>query len=106
MLSALLIAACAHESAAEPVNPFARPFLDTPAGPAATELAASGRPELRGVIVAGAGSVANLSGTLLALGEAASGYQLESVSEYSATFLHDGEPITLYLKDEQPEVLE
>ena len=89
---------------AEPVNPFAHPVLDAPpAQEGVTELVASGRPQLRGVIVAGPESIANLSGTLLALGEEAAGYRLESVTDYSATFLHDGEAITLYLEDAQPE---
>lgn len=89
--------------AAEPVNPFAHPELEVPATAGVAQLATTGRPQLRGVIVAGPGSIANLSGTLLALGEEAAGYQLESVTDYSATFVHQGETITLYLEDEQPE---
>lgn len=88
------------------VNPFSRPALSAPVTGNVPELVASGTPELRGVIVAGPGSIANLSGTLLALGEEAAGYQLQSVTDYSATFLHGDERITLYLEGEQPEALQ
>jgi hypothetical protein len=101
---ALIVAAIGQGAVAEPVNPFAHPVFDASVAAGVPELAITGRRELRGVIVAGKGSIANLSGTLLALGEEAAGYQLESVTDYSATFLHEGGEITLYFEDEQPEI--
>ena len=88
---------------AEPVNPFSRPADGPVAATGSAEPATLGRPELRGVVVAGPNSIANLNGTLLAIGEAVSGYELAAVSEDSATFLRDGEPITLELASEVSE---
>jgi hypothetical protein len=103
VLALLLATAIAPGAMGKKVNPFARPPVSVQVAGDVPELVATGRPQLRGVIVAGPGSIANLSGTLLALGEEAAGYQLQTVTDYSATFLHEGETITLYLEDEQPE---
>jgi len=86
---------------AEPVNPFARPVLEDRPASVESETVSIARPELRGVVVAGANSIANLSGTLLAIGEEASGYQLEDVTEKDATFRYQGALVTLELV-EQP----
>lgn len=85
--------------AAEPVNPFSRPLLEPAPSPGAPVAEPMERPQLRGVIVAGTQSLANLNGTLLGIGEEASGYRLESVTEEGATFLYEGEPVTLYLEE-------
>ena len=84
---------------AEPVNPFSRPVLEPVPAPGVPVSESIDRPQLRGVIVAGSQSIANLNGTLLAIGEETSGYRLDSVTEEGATFVHDGEPVTLYLED-------
>lgn len=85
--------------AAEPVNPFSRPAIGANVAGAELALNADAQPELRGVIVAGSGSIANVSGTLLSIGEEVAGYRLESVTESSATFLHDEKKVMLHLED-------
>ena len=85
------------------VNPFARPAQDTTPVQDAQDAPAIIRPELRGVVVAGEHSIANLNGTLLAIGEDASGYELASVTEDAATFRHDGQLVTLELEQPSPE---
>ena len=98
----LLTGFCAAASAESPVNPFARP--DTESKPTQSgDPAVIARPELHGVIVAGPGSIANLNGTLLAIGEQLAGYELATVSEESATFIHDGDLVTLELIDPDAE---
>ncbi len=106
MLPALLLLPAMAASAllaAEPVNPFSRPLLEPTPEPGAPVSESIDRPLLRGVIVAGDRSIANLNGTLLAIGEEVSGYRLDSVSEEGATFVHDGEPVTLYLEEAEAE---
>jgi hypothetical protein len=85
-----------------PVNPFAHPTKGSKPIQATDE---SARPEttpleLRGVIVAGPESIANLNGELLAIGETSGDYQLARVDEGSATFVHNGELVTLRVKEE------
>ncbi len=88
----------AAESGAEPVNPFARPYAAAEATTRTETLTPAERPTLRGVIVAGADSIANLNGTLLAIGEEEAGYRLESVAEDRATFRFRDKPVTLLLE--------
>ena len=83
---------------AESVNPFARPELVEPDHDHRESQPLPGaRPELRGVLAAGDQSVANLSGTLLAIGEESVGYRLERVTEDGAVFTHDGETVVFEL---------
>ena len=98
----LLTGFCAAASAESPVNPFARPETESKPAPSG-DIVASARPELYGVIVAGPRSIANLNGTLLAIGEELAGYELATVSEESATFIHDGDLVTLELIDPDAE---
>lgn len=88
---------------AEPVNPFSRPVLEPAPTPGVPVSESIDRPQLRGVIVAGDQSIANLNGTLLAIGEEASGYRLDNVTEEGATFLYEGEQVTLYLEESSME---
>ncbi len=98
-LIALAVTTSSGLVTAEPVNPFSRPAMAEPATGAARELRSDTLPQLRGVIVAGAGSIANISGTVLSIGEEAAGYRLQSVTESSATFLHENREMTLHLED-------
>jgi len=52
-------------------------------------------PRLRGLLRADTGSMANLDGHLLEIGESALGYRLMAVNEHSADFLHRGQQIRL-----------
>lgn len=87
---------------ANPVNPFARPAQDTPSPLQSQESVVAEHPMLRGIIFAGPSSIANLNGTLLSIGETFAGYQLQSVDQGSATFLHGDKLVTLYI-EEPPE---
>jgi hypothetical protein len=98
MLSTFLVAATAW---AEPVNPFARPVQSQSAPVETRVINPAVQPELRGLIWAGSASIANLNGAALAIGESFAGYQLESVTEDSATFLRGDESITLYLAERE-----
>ena len=100
----LLVAAATFSGSlsAESVNPFSRPAIAPVAG-AGRALNSDMQPELRGVIVAGANSIANISGTVLGIGEEAAGYRLQSVTESSATFLHENREMTLRLEDSAEE---
>lgn len=84
---------------AKPINPFARPLEKEVVRSDTSVAAVTERPTLRGLIVAGDGSIANLNGTLLAIGESFAGYELERVDAGSATFGRNGESVTLYLED-------
>ena len=94
-----LLMLAASQAIADRINPFAKP--DREQQPVIqTDAPATGRIELRGVIVAGANSIANLDGQLLSIGEEAEGYTLERVEEGSATFMHNKELVTLTVRDE------
>ncbi len=84
---------------AKPVNPFARPSQEGLPPANLQQAAVSQRPVLKGLILAGPGSIANLNGTLLAIGESFAGYQLESVDHNSATFLYGGKSVTLFMEE-------
>jgi len=102
-LFALAVTTSSGLLTAEPVNPFSRPTIAGPATGVGQQLSSDTLPELRGVIVAGTGSIANISGTVLSIGEEAAGYRLQSVTESSATFLHDDVELTLHLDDSAEE---
>ena len=74
-------------------DPFAVPQLERPsdaeAAPAARERGWA--PILRATLVAGDDSLANLGGTLLALGEESHGYRLVEVRAWEAVFEYGGE---------------
>ena len=59
------------------------------------------KPELRAIMFDHTRSLVNLGGKVLALGEAAGGYRLIGASERAATFLKDGQQITLKLDKEK-----
>jgi hypothetical protein len=84
---------------AKPVNPFARPQENTTKPAHSHEVVVSQRPVLKGLIIAGPGSIANLNGTLLAIGESFAGYQLKSVDQGSATFLYGNKSVTLFVEE-------
>lgn len=80
-------------------NPFERPVeLQARAtGGEAPTLMAKGALELRGVLLAGSESQANISGRIMALGEELDGYRLVSVSSEEVELRRDGEKIVLRL---------
>ncbi len=59
------------------------------------------QPVLRGTLVAGVASLANLGGTVLSPGEQTHGWTLLEVRRFEAVFLHGGERIVLSV--ERPE---
>ena len=85
-------------------DPFERPDLWQPAG---SDPDSRARPEpgwqptLRATLVAGAGSLANLGGSVLQLGEEAHGYRLREVRRWEALFEKGG--VTLVLPVEAAE---
>lgn len=92
LVSLVAASAGARPLAVEPelrVNPFERPDLSE-AVDARSDAGADGqarwRPVLRGTLVAGSGSLANLGGTVLGLGEEAHGYRLREVRTFEAVF--------------------
>ena len=64
---------------------------------------ASGKPEIRGILLAGGESLVNLGGEIIGPGEEASGYTLLEVGEEHAVFLHDDEVVTLSLYPDESE---
>lgn len=57
------------------------------------------QPELRGVMLAGADSVANVEGTLLRIGETTDGWRLLRVDDGRATFTKAGRQTTLTMNN-------
>ena len=81
-------------------NPFQRPPElrgPTTADGEAPTLMAKGALELRGVLLAGSESQANISGRIMALGQELDGYRLVSVSIEEVELRRDGERIILRL---------
>lgn len=101
-LPALLSLAFASASAAGPSlrhDPFARPVEPaTAAGQPDAPPPAPWQPTLRGVLLAGQGSLANVDGTLIAIGEKIEGHRLLSVSDRQAVFEKDGRRIVLDMR--------
>lgn len=76
-------------------DPFARPRLGSEAalassadGPPAAEPAPPWQPELRGVMQAGAASLANVGGRVVTIGESVDGWRLVRVDDGTALFVH------------------
>ena len=97
--AAVAVAAADADVTADPVNPFSRPARAEATNVSSAQVEVLERPVLRGVIAAGRDSIANLSGALLAIGEEDGGYLLESVTETSATFLHEGKRVVFSLEE-------
>lgn len=72
-------------------NPFARPS-HAAAGPAATQAPVQGPPsfDLRATMAAGADSLVNIDGRIIAIGAMYAGYRLVSVGEGTAVFMKNG----------------
>lgn len=88
------------QPAAEPrlrFDPFARPDLGTAksASYAGTRAASEWSPVLTATLLAGPGSLANLGGVVLELGQETRGYRLVEVREFEAVFEHAGERVVL-----------
>ena len=91
----LSLAAFARAGAAEPAdrNPFARPARSAlPAVTAQPSSAAETGPtfSLRATMAAGANSLVNIDGRIVAIGDVYAGYRLVSVGEGSAVFVRNG----------------
>ena len=83
------------------INPFARP-VDNQVNP--TESAASGQAAqvpfvLRGTMVAGQQSLANISGVIVSLGEKINGYRLVAIHQREVELLKDDERRILSVDD-------
>lgn len=96
IVTALLLSASGHAADGAPIlrsNPFDQPVATDrrAAAPAETvELI-----DLRGTIIAGTNSRANISGTLLGIGEKIAGHQLISVQQGRVTLVKNGVEKTL-----------
>ena len=106
LLPALLLliatAAAAAELPAAPRlhhDPFRRPG-GTQLAPVAGDASApvEWQPRLRGVLLSGAASLANVDGQMVAIGEKIDGHRLLSVTEYQAVFEKDGRRVTLDMR--------
>jgi hypothetical protein len=89
----LSLAACGRAAAAEPAdrNPFARPARSAlPAVTAEPSSAAGPTFVLRATMAAGANSLVNIDGRIVAIGDDYAGYRLVSVGEGSAVFMRNG----------------
>lgn len=85
-------------------NPFARPPIEDLQSQNPVESNQDDqvwRPELRGVLVAGENSVADLGGVILKIGESTNGYRLLSVTEAIATFSRKGERVVISLYEQE-----
>lgn len=82
-------------------NPFSRPVSSAPvnAGPETVDSRSpQWTPELRATLVSSRARYANVTGTILALGESAGGYRLVALEENRAVLAKDGERIVLYVR--------
>lgn len=81
-------------------DPFRRPA--PPLSPRTTDPAtpapAVWQPTLRGVLLAGAGSLANVDGQMVGIGDHIEGHRLVSVSDRQAIFEKDGRRIVLDMR--------
>lgn len=101
----LLLIATAGAVAAPPAapklhhDPFRRPG-GTALVPAAGDAPApvEWQPRLRGVLLSGPNSLANVDGQMVAIGEKLDGHRLLSVTEYQAVFEKDGRRVTLDMR--------
>ena len=87
-------------------NPFARPAWETVADervPILAGPATSVSMGLRATMVGRQGSLANVAGTIVAIGENVQGFQLVAVFEDRAVFEHQGDRITVYVRPPKDE---
>lgn len=78
-------------------DPFRRPG-GTQVGAIAPAVEVEWRPRLRGVLLAGRSSLANVEGQMVGIGESLDGHRLLSVTDYQAVFEKDGRRITLDMR--------
>lgn len=99
LLSLALASAIAADNPSLRHDPFARPVEPAAAaGQPDASPPAPWQPTLRGVLLAGKGSLANVDGTLVAIGEKIEGHRLLSVSDRQAVFEKDGRRIVLDMR--------
>ena len=82
-------------------NPFSRPPSSAPASTDPARISSRSpqwAPELRATMVGSRARFANVTGTILAVGESAGGYRLVAVEENKAVLLKDGEQHVLYVR--------
>lgn len=80
-------------------DPFRRPTGSASAGgPGQPAPPAAWQPTLRGVLLAGKASLANVDGQMVAIGETLEGHRLVSVSDHQAVFEKDGRRMLLDMR--------
>jgi len=79
------------------INPFVRPEMAPTVGGKASSVDGVSM-ELRGVMLAGDHSLANIGGRVVGIGEDINGYRLITVSEYNAVLEREGVRRELVLK--------
>ena len=87
-------------------NPFAHPLAESSqpvVGAADAAPEATAPLELRGTMLAGAGSLANIGGLILGIGQEVDGYRIVSIDERQVVIEKNGEQRTLTLDNEDVE---
>ncbi len=86
-------------------DPFSRPAAAKPQRVAEGEKSGTApareeewNPELRAVMLAGRASMANVSGTVVRIGEEVNGYRLVEVRDGEAVFTKGGERVTVSMR--------
>ncbi len=83
-------------------NPFVRPpVIEPPPEQPSVTAPPSVEWKLRGMLVAGAASLVNLDGTLIAIGEEVNGFRLIEVSEQGALFQQGRRRVRVSITGEQ-----
>jgi len=104
ILAFILAGMIPHTLASDPVltkNPFKRPAL-TPTlttSISGTNSEGAGGFVLRGTLVAGKSSMANVSGKIIYVGESVDGYRLLSIEEGKVVLVKNNKNITLRMED-------
>ncbi len=80
-------------------DPFVRPLIELPASSTPTPVVAAPDFTLRALLVAGDKSLANIDGTILALGDEFDGYRLISITQEETLFEKGSNRYRISLKE-------
>lgn len=100
-LAIVLLAALSVNAFAEPVNPFAKPPLIAPITANDISTSSTNTLKLRGVLVAGPESLANIGGTLYGLNEEVGGMRIADIGEDYVALAGKDSQLRLTLADSQ-----